>query len=464
MAFVAMAALAVTTGLYAFLIGPLLAFLFTGESHDAVRVLTLIPTSRDSLTWARDAFSEWLPIAILIVAALKGLAYFFQMRLMAQVGVRLGVMLRQTLFERVMAAERDATQTLRRGDLATRFGDDVDVVRVGLIESLTALVRDGATLVVLMALAISLDGELSLLAFVVMPVAIVPMIRLGRRLRRAHRSGADAQGSLAAQCVDVVSHLERLPTRAEWADERRRFAATAEAIRVAQLRAVTTRAINHPIMEFLGVGGLALTLWYAAARIEAGSLTPEAFVSFFAALLMLYEPMKGLSRANSHYQSALAGWDRLLPLWSLPAAPSGERTPGALIRGLCMRDVRVSYGDRTILESVSWTMGPGETWVISGPSGGGKSSLLRVLTGLRRASAGVVCWNDQPLERLDRYSLAERMAYVDQDARMLGRSIRDNLTLGAEVSEAALWRALEAADAAASVLCLIHISEPTRPY
>jgi ATP-binding cassette, subfamily B, bacterial MsbA len=436
-----MAALALATGGYAFLLGPLLSSLFgapvaLGARGGAVRWLI------EALGVGDGAAA--LPGWIGAVAALKAVSYYAQAIWMGDVGVAVSAGLRVEMADRLLAADGDALQDQPRGDVAARFADDVEVLSAGALAWVTAWVRDGSTLAVLLSLCIWLDPVLAFWALGVWPVALIPLIRLGRRLRKATGKGQSQQGALLGEVVSALDARSLLRTDTQRAAARRRFDAAIQGVASARRRALSASALSHPLMEFLGVGGLAATLWYATGRIQAGTLTAAAFVSFFAALLMLYEPIKALTRAYAQRQAALAALDRLDLLRTLPPAPDGALDAPPLQRSLTLADVTVCYDPRLppALTAINLRIPASQTVVLTGPSGVGKSSLLRLLAGTQRPHAGAVLWDDAPYPTLRRASLAARVAYLDQNAPLLGDTIRAHLDPAAAHDDPALWRAL----------------------
>jgi len=438
--------LAVATGLYATLVGPLLAFLYSSGSQGYTAFFALIPfASPEGLD--RSTLSLILPGVVLVVAAVKGVAYYHQMCATGRAGQALARQLRVELFATVTSSRRRGLERFTRGDIATRLGEDVESVQQGVIGGAGALVREGLTLLALLSLCFYLDAALALLAFVVLPLACVPIVRFSRRLRRRTFEGQTAQGRLAGWLVETLANRDLIRAEAARQSSAAAFEAQARQIEAARVDAIRTKAISHPVMEFLGVGGLAATLWFASFRIWSGALQPADFVSFFAAVLMVYEPLKGISRAVNQWHEAIAAYSRIHEILSVPLLEKRERQAGPLGQRVTLVDVRFQYGDTEVLAGLSCEIRLGETLVISGPSGAGKSTLLRLIAGLDEPQGGRVTWDGADYCELDQGSLLGQVGYLDQEARCFSGSVRDNLTLGAPLDDAALWQSLEFAGA-----------------
>lgn len=450
-AFCAMAALALATGAYAYLLGPLLSHLFAAVSPGSSTVQ--LAARSGPLVWVTKiigfpamAWTQALPWIIGGVAAIKAVAFFTQASLMADIRERVSAHLREQMATKLLNAQPDAFNAKERGDIAARFGEDVEVVAGGAMDWVTAWVKDGTTLLVLISLAVWLDAYLAFWALVVWPLALVPLVRLGRRLRRATHKGQAEQGALMGVVVGALDARSLLRTDAELRAAHSRFRGAIQEMQRARFQALKSRAISHPLMEFLGVGGLAATLWYATGRIQDGTLTPEVFVSFFAALLMLYEPIKGLTRAYAQRQAAYAGLDRLSLLLSLPGEV-GERLEVAPLRDyFALAGVDIVYEGVAILQNIHIKISANSVVVLTGPSGAGKSSILKLLAGAQQPQAGQVLWDGVDYRRLRRGSLGERVGYLDQSAPLFGRTIREHLDPSACLPDAVLWDALRAAD------------------
>jgi ABC-type bacteriocin/lantibiotic exporter with double-glycine peptidase domain len=174
-------------------------------------------------------------------------------------------------------------------------------------------------------------------------------------------------------------------------------------------------------------------------------------MSIFAALIMLYEPLKSLSKASASLHEAAAGWHRLeLAFDCLVDEQCGapdKVVPGSLTHGVSLRRVRLCRGEQWVLDGVDLELAVDSCVVLFGASGAGKSSLLKLLAGLLSADAGELCWDGQPFSSLDPDVLARRIGYLDQEASCVGRSIRANLSQGEVVEEHRLVDALQRARA-----------------
>ena len=436
-----MAVTAVTTALYAFLLGPLVQALFAGSGAANEALLPWLPTGWEA-SW-REA-SWLLPGVILAVAGAKAMAWWGQRVWMARAGEAVVEQVREEALAGLLEAEFVAVGGLRVGDVAGRLTHDAELVREAVSEGMTALCRDGLTTACLLALAVGLDPQLAAVALVAFPLAAVAVRTFGRRLRGLHRRSEAERGDLGAVVGEALAGLEAIKADAQEAAWSARAMARARRLAEVRIEAAGARAANSAVMELVGVGGIALTLAWAVVRIEAGALRPDAFVSFFAALLMLYEPLKGLGRVNAWMQAGASGLERLGALTALPREPDGGAPLQGPIERLELDAVGFGYDAREpVVAGLSLRIEAGELVQLTGPSGAGKSTVVRLMLGLLSPTAGQVRVNGRPLEEVERASLRRAVAYAGQRVLLFAGTVAENIRQSrpeatmAEVREAA---------------------------
>jgi len=390
---------ALATGGYALLVGPVAGSLFGGHELRAVAgsrgtgVLEGVGRHLVGL----DAVG--LGALILAVAAIKGAAFFGQRAWVIGAGQRVLVELRAGLFRGLLRLDPLSNGARDRGELVSRFTVDVEAVEQGVSEGLLGLLKDGLQLVVLVALAIWLDPLLGLIGLVAFPPVAAVIIRLGRELRRRRGLVHDAFGEVGSLVDETAGGLAIIRAFGAGPLMERRFLGRSRALLAGATRAALIKASSSPLNEVLAAAALSLSLWYAHGRIAAGTLSPEAFLSFFTALLLLYQPVKGLGQAHQAIQGALAALDRIAPMLestsvAVAAAPCAG-TSGAVVR---LDGVTAGYGDGPdVLRGVDLDIRPGRRLAVVGPSGAGKSTLVHLLTGFLAPRGGGVLLDGEPV-------------------------------------------------------------------
>ncbi len=425
-----MAVLAACTSAYGLLAGPALRALFGGEALQWPAALGgVLPTPPDVETLRR-----WLPGLILSVAVLKGLAFHRQEVGMARLGQAVVLDLRARLHGRLLALPPDAAHAFGAGDLHSRLTHDADAAERLFTGGLAAVVRDGLTAVALVACCIALDPMLALLAIGLYPVGFWPILRFGRRLRREAASQHARRGALATVAHEHLARLPLIQLSAAEARAASEFEAAAAAAARATVHGVALRAAASPVAEVLGAAALAATLLYAAGRVRDGALSPETVMSFFATLMMLYQPAKGLARAQGLLAPGRAALDRIVAVLTLaeqlPGGGRGEPPPSTA-PSLALRAVSVSRGGREVLAGLDLELPAGRITALTGPNGAGKTTVAWLVARLVDPSAGDVCVDGRPLVSLDVTAWRRSLGWVTQ-APLLGRgTLRENVLFGA---------------------------------
>ncbi len=428
-AVVCMLVLAAATGIYAWAVGPLLKFLVSQGESGGQEILGLIP-GLDPQGLDREALLWGLPLFILAVALVKGLSYFGQFYLMGLVGQKVVADLRVRMFERLMVLEPAFYQNFPTGQIISRFTSDVYAVEQAVTYAVASYLRDTLQVLVLVVLAFFLDWKLSLLAFLVLPAALFPIVYFGKRLRSVSQQSQESLGGIADRLQEAIRAIRIVQVFGGQKVETGRFAGDNRGYLRIMLRSFAVRAAQSPVMELLGAAGLAATIWYAGSRVVSGSLEPGHFVSFFAAALMMYNPLKSLGRIGDVTAAGVASAGRLFEL--LEREPVIRDGPGAVelekVDGnLAFEDVRFSYGEREVLQGVSFSAQRGEVIALVGPSGAGKSTLANLIPRFYDVTGGRVTIDGRDLRQVTLSSLRRQMALVTQEVILFNDTVAANI-------------------------------------
>jgi len=429
--------LALCTAAYGALAGPALRAVFGG----------------DGLAWPGwlaphlppppgiSALRQVLPYFIVGVAVVKGIAFHRHTVGLVTLAEEVNVAIRKRVHRQISATRSDEVYALGVGELISRFMDDVEAVGRLAADGVCGALRDGVQVVALLLLCLILDWRLAALSFLVYPVAFWPIARLGKRLRRASGDVLRTRGGLVSTLHDQLGRLPVIQLMGGEAPAHRRFTEAARQLGGTRAHAAGVRAFASPFTEVMGAVGLALMLVYTGARIDEGSLAAEHALSFFAALLMMYQPAKGLARLQGVIEPGRAALSRLKDLHETltPAVPvDGHREPPSGLPHLRFEDVSVVRGGRRVLQAVSIDVAPGEWLAIQGPNGVGKSTLAWVLGRLLAPTSGGVRIDGIALEEFAISGWRAAIGWVTQRPLLSRGSIRENVCGEGEVNDARL--------------------------
>ena len=420
-----MAIVGVTTGAYAWLMGPALHFLLTGGTGGLGALARLWP---DVASLDRDRALWVLPVLALGIGVVKGLAYLGQFYTVGFFGQRVVVDLRRRVFSRLLALSPLQLSKQLSGDLLGRFTSDVAAVEFAATYTLASYFRDTVQIIILVAVAFSLAWKLALVLLVAVPLALWPAARLGRSLLARLREGQHALGELSGQVHEGVGALRTLQVFNAREAELLRFDRKSGALRRALERAGWTGAATPGVMEVLAAISIAAVLGLAAGFGFAG---PEALVSFIAAVVLAYQPAKDLGRLSGFGLQAAAALERIDAV--LGAAADVADAPGAvalppLCQGVKVKDVVFEWAPgRPALAGASLEVPVGQTVALVGPSGGGKSTLLSLLLKFERPASGSIELDGVDVGRATAESVRAQFALVTQEPLLFSASVRDNL-------------------------------------
>ncbi|NOZ86481.1 MAG: ABC transporter ATP-binding protein [Deltaproteobacteria bacterium] len=448
-----MVVLAGATGLYAYLVGPLLKYVFQGGRTGGEEFLRLLPIHLDLTTdIGRQRFALLLPVFLIVVGLIKGAAYFGQFFLMGITGQKIIKDLRKDLHDHMTGLSLSFYHTSAPGTLISRLTNDVRSVEGAVTTAVATVLRDSLQVITLVGLAFYIDWKLASAAFLVFPIAIWPIVGFGRLLKKVATMSQEELAFVADRLHELVSGIRVVQGFGQEEREKARFETINQRLYAVMRRSFAVRALQSPVMEFLGVAGLAAVIWYAGARVSSGDLLPERFISFFAAVFMLYQPVKGLGRVNHQMAEGWAGAERIFTLMDME--PDVKDSPSArhLTRfndKVVFENVEFAYpGREPVLNGVNLSVKRGEVVAIVGRSGAGKTTIVDLIPRFYDVTGGRVMVDSVDVRDLTLSSLRRNIGLVTQHTVLFHDTVRVNVTYGKpDAKDDEIWNALERASA-----------------
>ncbi|GGL84352.1 ABC transporter [Pseudooceanicola nanhaiensis] len=403
---------------------------------------------------AGELLDQYFAAAILIAALLAvgtGLRY----ALVTRLGERVVADIRKAVFGRMIGMSPAFYDNVMTGEVLSRITTDTTLVQSVIGSSVSIALRNTLIFVGGLALMLFTSPKLAGLVLLIVPVVIVPIFVLGRRLRVLSRenqdwiaasSGKASEALLSAQTVQAYTHEDL--SRAEF-DE-----VTEESFRKARTR-ITTRAVMTMIVIFLIFTGVVCVLWIGARDVRTGVMSTGALIQFVIYAVMVAGAVGALSEVWGELQRAAGATERLVELLSAedevkdPASPLPLPAPA---RGeITFEKVRFHYPARSsapALEGIDLTIRAGETVALVGPSGAGKSTIIQLILRFYDPQQGRVLIDGTDLARLNRQAFRRLVALVPQDPVIFATSARENIRFGwPEASDEAVEAAAQAAAA-----------------
>jgi subfamily B ATP-binding cassette protein MsbA len=284
---------------------------------------------------------------------------------------------------------------------------------------------------------------------VVLPGAAIPVARFARSVKKVATRTQASLGQLTELCAEQLHNLPAVQAYRAEALGRDRFDAEQSRYFTAIRRSLFLRGAFTPTVEVIGIAGVALVVGLGAQAIAAEPGLADKLVTFLAASLLMYQPLKALSGTLSQVVHGLGAAQRLFEIQDAPAPPDVGAEAAPLSRALVLEDLRLTYdGTREALKGLTLRIPAGEKVALVGPSGAGKTTVLSALLGFVRPSSGALLWDDVPMGSLKPSSVRHQMAWVPQEPVLFSGSVRQNLLLGKpDAGEPELWEALRRAHA-----------------
>jgi subfamily B ATP-binding cassette protein MsbA len=376
---------------------------------------------------------KMLPLLFVGIYFLRSFAYYGEQYFMEFVGQDIIRRLRNQLYSRLTDLSLAFFHNEKTGALLSRFSFDVNVVKAMVSSSIAALIRDSLRITFLTGYIFYCDWKLALFIFIVLPIALVPLIRLGRRVRKASTGIQESMGDLSAFIHETFIGTKVVKAFSMEAYEKKRFRLKTEKVFTQEIKAAIAKALSSPIMEFLGGVAIAVVVWYGGTRVLQGLSTPGTFFSFMAAVVLVYDPAKKMTKINNNVQEGMAAFNRIFDIIETPSniqdAPNPIHIPDGL-QQVVFDGVAFKYEKDLVLKDINLTVSPGQTLALVGMSGGGKSTLVNLIPRFYDVTEGKIMINDTDLRHASITSLRRQIAIVTQDPILFNDTIRNNIRYG----------------------------------
>ncbi|MCP4923395.1 MAG: ABC transporter ATP-binding protein [bacterium] len=396
----------------------------------------------------------WIVLGVLIIFLLKGLSSYGESVAMSYVGQKLVSDGQRKIYSALIQADLAYVHTTPVGQLVARATNDVEVIGKVVTDTVTRLGKDTLTFSALLGVMFYQDWVLACFAFTVFPVAILPVVRIGKRIRKTATGARQSIANFTSLLTQSLQGARMIKSYGLEDLESQRAIKNIREIFRYYYKGARIGSLTHPIMEFLGGIAIVIVISYGGYQVIEGDKTAGAFFSFITALIMAYEPMKSLARLNATLQEGLASVSRSFEVMDLK--PTIQNLPGAINLDIkkgeiSLEDVSFSYtSEKPVLKNVSLRVKPGQKVALVGPSGGGKSTIINLIPRLYDISEGSGCVviegnnvRDVTLE-----SLRSSIALVSQDVILFDDTIFANIAFGRQ--DATLEEVKTAAKASAA--------------
>jgi ATP-binding cassette subfamily B protein len=392
---------------------------------------------------AGSPINQWFML-LFGVAVMLGLATAARFYFVSLLGERVVADLRRTLYGHLLSLDQAFFEKTRTGELLSRLSADTELVRSVVGSSMSVALRSGITVIGSAVMLAVTSPRLALLALVGIPLAVLPMVLSGRKVRGVAKDSQDRVADANARAGETLGAMHTVQSYAREDYERRRFGDAVQTALATARKRIRLQAMLTAIVIVLIFGSITAVLWIGAHDVIAGAMTPGTLGQFVLYALLGAGSVGALSEVWAEVQRASGGMARINELLqersvlALPATPAV--LPAPLQGRIALEGVRFHYPtrpDRAALEDFSLSVSPGETVALVGPSGAGKSTVFQLLLRFHDPDAGRITLDGVDLRDVDPAALRRQVALVPQDPVIFGASARENIRYGRLEADAA---------------------------
>jgi len=370
---------------------------------------------------------------IIVLFVVRGAATFATTMALTWVGGKVVMDLRNQMFDKLVSLPSAYYDKHASGTLISKVTFDATQVTEAASNVLLVLVRDSLSIIGLLAWMFYLQWQLTLITFITAPVTVLLVKFFSKRLRLMSHRLQESMGDVTHVLEEAIDGQHVVRSFGGEPYEKRRFADTVEQVRRFQLKFKAASAANSPVTQVVISIALAVILILAAKLSAAGEITVGGFVSFFAAMALLFSPIKRLTSVNGLLQKGIAAAASVFALVDEASEPDrGTRTIGRARGRLEFRDLGFTYeaGEDRALDQVSVTVEPGQTLALVGHSGSGKTTLAMLVPRFYAADEGSILLDGIDTRELTLASLRANIALVSQDIVLFNDSVAANIAYG----------------------------------
>ncbi|OIP99364.1 MAG: lipid A export permease/ATP-binding protein MsbA [Zetaproteobacteria bacterium CG2_30_46_52] len=395
----------------------------------------LKPMLNEVLSGKNMTYIYLMPVFIIVLYLVKGIAFYGQASLMAFIGQRIIYDIRNQVYDALTSQSLSFFTHRKTGEILGRITYDVTLLQSAVSTTVTSLMRDIMTIIFLLGVIFYNDWVLALLSLIVFPIMVYPIVHFGQKMRQASYDGQVSMGEMSSLVEETVGGIRVVKAFGMEEYERGRFKAITNDFMTHQVQALKVQALSFPIMEFVAGLGIAGILLYGGLQVAEGKSDAGALMSFIVSLLLLYDPVRRLSRANNEIQQGLAAAERIFDILDTHVDISDHQDSVAMLpfkSDITFDQVTLTYpgSSRPVLDGIDLTIKAGEVVALVGRSGAGKTTLANMILRFMDPSSGNIRIDGVDLKDLKQDSMRQYMALVTQEIVLFNDTVLSNIAYG----------------------------------
>ena len=386
-----------------------------------------------------DDNSNWIifPFIIAFVAIIRGIAMFFQIRQVSKISLSISVDIQKKLTKQLITADLDELNKLSSGNHVSRIMNDVILIRDGFERTINNLVRDTFTVIALLFYLIWLDWLLSILVIVIYPLALRPIVRIGKKQKIIATSLQEQMEIVTSTLTEMIQGIRMVKSYNLENMEINRSKGVLNSLFKKMFSLVVGRAKVLPILEILGGVAAASVIGFASYRVSIGELSPGSVVGYVTALLMIAQPARALGTFNTVFQEALSALGRIYTQLKItPKIINLSSAPNLKIEKnkppkITFKEVSFAYKKKNkVLDNINFVVNSGSKVALVGQSGSGKSTIINLISRFYDPIHGQILINEENIKDISLNSLRNNISLVSQETIIYNKSFMDNIRFG----------------------------------
>ena len=451
------------------LIAPLLDVLFDRIEADEVLKYSQTPEGPLTIDYLKQWFYYYLiqwktklgsfntliyvSLVILVSSLFSNLFKYLSNVELAHVRTNSVTSLRKTIFDRVSRLHIGYFTNERKGDIMSRITNDVQQVEGSIVNSLTVVFREPATIIIYFIVLFTYSVQLTLFTIIILPVSGWIISGIAKRLKKKATESQESLGRIVNMLDETLGGMRVVKAFTARSFVAKRFGEEVDHYGEVNIHMARRNELASPLSEFLGVFFVAGILVYGGNLVLSGQsdLDASGFITYIAIFTQVLQPGKAISKSFTSIQRGIASGERIFAVIDTP--PAIQDKPGAVpVKDFSdqieFRNVSFSYGEEMVLKDINLKIRKGKTVALVGPSGGGKSTLADLIPRFYDPTEGEVLLDGKPLPAYETESLSRLMGIVTQESILFNDTFYNNIAFGApDASEEAVIKAAKIANA-----------------
>ncbi|MCH8553452.1 MAG: ABC transporter ATP-binding protein/permease [Natronospirillum sp.] len=374
-------------------------------------------------------------LIIFFVFVGRALGGFGQRAITVNIGIRVITSMQKDLLSHLVRLDSSFFSQNSPGALIERVRGDTQALKSFASNALVTVGRDAVSLIALITVALIMDWRWTLIAFVGAPLLVIPISLLHRWILQTTRNARRNSALMSTRLDEIFHGVNAIKLNNLEAHEDNRFGAETDRFRAEQVKANIGKAALPAMIDIIAGVGFVFVVIFGGQEIIAGEKTVGQFMAFFTAMALMFDPLRRLSKIGGAIQAAMASLERLYGVFDVEPTIINKPQLKPLPKNLSQADIELNrvvfhYGDKLVIDNLSFCAPAGKVTALVGASGAGKTTVFNLLTRLVEPDEGEVLLGGENINAYDLHSLRQQMAVVSQDSALFDESVAQNIAFG----------------------------------